>query len=232
MNTHTDHLVIAARTLEQGVEWARERIGITPGPGGSHPRYGTHNRLFKIATPTFPWAYLEIIAIDPQAAPPAQARWFDLDNPTLQAAVAEEPRLVHWVVNTDDIQAALIAWQALGLDRGPAVPASRNTADGLLQWQITVRDDGLRLMDGTLPSLIQWGAADDTQPLRLHPRQKLPRSGVSLAKVSLTHPQAGLLKTALNAVGLGNIEVTPGAPNLMATLRTPKGEVRLQSLGI
>lgn len=86
--------------------------------------YGTHNRLFKIATPTHPLAYFEIIAIDPAAKRAANApakRWFDMDDAALQAAVASEPRLVHFVANTDDIQAARAALAAQGIERGPAV---------------------------------------------------------------------------------------------------------------
>ena len=51
MQTQIDHLVLAANTLEQGVQWCEERLGITPGLGGEHALFGTHNRLFKIATP-------------------------------------------------------------------------------------------------------------------------------------------------------------------------------------
>lgn len=65
MKTHIDHLVIVAKTLEQGVQWCEATLGITPGPGGEHAQYGTHNRLFKIATPAYPLAYFEIIAINP-----------------------------------------------------------------------------------------------------------------------------------------------------------------------
>ena len=67
MKTQIDHLVVVAKTLEQGVKWCEAKLGITPGPGGEHAQFGTHNRLFKIANPTNPLAYLEIIAIDPDA---------------------------------------------------------------------------------------------------------------------------------------------------------------------
>ena len=232
MKTQIDHLVVAARTLEQGVAWCEALLGITPGPGGTHERYGTHNRLFKIATPTFPWAYLEIIACNGQAAQPATARWFDLDNPQLQAAVATEPRLVHVVANTGDVQAAREALLAHGMDRGTVVAASRATAQGLLHWQITVRDDGQRLFDGCLPSLIQWGAAGDAQAMQMHPRNSLPRSRVSLRSVAITHPQADQLQAAFVAIGLQEVSLSTGPANISATLRTPKGEIVLQSLGL
>jgi len=233
MKTQLDHVVVLAHTLEQGVQWCEATLGITPAPGGEHSQYGSHNRLFKMATPANPFAYLEIIAIDPQAKAPAQGRrWFDMDDAALQAAVAIEPRLVHWVANTDDIQAARIALKTQGLDRGPAVHAKRHTRKGVLHWQITVRDDGQRLFQGALPSLIQWGKADDADPMRLHPRNTLPRSGVSFQSLSISHPSADKLAAAYAALGLEGVALQTGPANLTLELRTPKGMVTLQSGGI
>ncbi len=235
MNTQIDHLVVVAESLAQGVQWAEARMGITPGPGGAHVQYGTHNRLFKVATPGFPWAYLEIIAMDPGAVRPAGSpatRWFDMDDPRLQAAVAIEPRLVHWVANTDEILAANVALMRMDLDCGPVTAASRASARGLLQWRITVRDDGRRLFDGALPSLIQWGAPGDREPMQMHPRNSLPRSRVSLRGLAIRHPEAERLRAACTAIGVQGVSITAGPANLTATLHTPKGEVQLQSLGL
>lgn len=235
MKTQIDHLVVVAQTLEQGVQWCEATMGIVPGPGGEHALYGTHNRLFKIATPANPLAYLEIIAIDPLAKRPANApdkRWFDMDDAKLQAAVAKEPRLVHFVAGTDDIQAARTALKALGMDRGPAMHASRHSRRGLLQWQITVRDDGQRLFDGALPTLIQWGKPDAAEPLRLHPRNSLPRSGVTLHSMAITHPSADKLQAAYDAISLTGITLATGPAEIAATLHTPKGAVTLHSNGV
>lgn len=235
MKTQIDHLVVVAKTLDQGVQWCEATLGITPAPGGDHPSYGTHNRLFKIATPANPLAYLEIIAINPDAKRPATVtakRWFDMDDAALQAAVAIEPRLVHFVVNTDDIQAARIELKKQEIDRGLAVHEKRHSRRGVLQWQITVREDGQRLFNGALPSLIQWGKPDAAEPLRLHPRNSLPRSGVSLQSMAITHPTAAKLQAAFDAIGLTGIPVETGPAKLTATLHTPKGLVTLQSHGI
>lgn len=235
MKTQIDHLVVVAKTLELGVQWCEATLGITPGPGGEHEQYGTHNRLFKIATPANPLAYLEIIAINPAAKRPANApsrRWFDMDDAALQAAVAIEPHLVHFVANTDDIQAARTALKAQGIDRGPAVQAKRHSRRGVLQWQITVREDGQRLFNGALPSLIQWGRPDAAEPLRLHPRNSLPRSGVTLQGLRVTHPTAAKLQAAFDAIGLAEVTVETGPANIIATLNTPKGFVELHSHGI
>ena len=234
MKIQMDHLVVLAANLEMGVQWCEATLGVTPGPGGEHDKYGTHNRLFKMATPAYPTAYLEIIAINPHAVRPKKmqpTRWFDMDDATLQAAVKTEPRLVHWVVNTPDIQAARMALRMQGIDRGPAVAASRRTSKGVLNWQISVRADGQRLFDGALPSLIQWGKPEATDPMRLHPRNTLPRSGVSLQGVTVSHPSAAKLQAANDAMGLEGVAVFEGPANLVATLQTPKGLVQLQSLG-
>lgn len=235
MKTQIDHLVVAAQTLEQGVQWCETQFGITPGPGGEHALFGTHNRLFKIATPSKPLAYLEIIAVNPTALPqigPANKRWFDLDDAALQAAVAIKPRLVHFVASTDDIQSACSALQAQGLERGPVLQASRPSKNGLLQWQMTVRVDGQRLFNGALPTLIQWGQPGDKEPLRLHPRNNLPRSGVSLQNLIVTHPLAAKLQEAYQAIGLIGVTLEAGPANITALLHTPKGSVRLESQGL
>lgn len=235
MKTQIDHLVVAAHTLDQGVQWCEATLGLTPETGGDHPQFGTHNRLFKIATPAHPLAYFEIIAINPNAKGPANPnakRWFDLDNPELRAAVVKEPRLVHFVAGTDELQAARIALKTLGVDRGPAMPASRHSRKGVLHWQITVREDGLRLFEGCLPTLIQWGKPDEAEPLRLHPRNSLPRSKASLDHIAITHPSAAKLQAAYAAIGLEGIPISEGPANLSATLKTPKGLVTLNSMGL
>ncbi len=235
MKTQIDHLVVVAKTLELGVQWCEATLGITPGHGSEHAQQGTHNRLFKIATPTHPLAYFEIIALNPnakKATNPLAKRWFDMDDPALQAAVATEPRLAHFVASTTELQAARTALKTQGIDRGPALPGSRHSRRGVLHWHMTVREDGQRLFDGTLPTLIQWGKADAAEPLRLHPRNSLPRSGVTLHSLAVTHPTAAKLQAAYDAIGLSGVTLEAGPANLMATLNTPKGLVTLQSHGV
>jgi len=234
MPTQIDHLVVAATSLEQGVQWCEALFGITPALGGEHALFGTHNRLFKIATPKFSMAYFEIIAINPEAVRSKKTttlhphRWFDLDNPELQKSISKEPRLIHFVASTPDIKAARMALRMEGIDRGPAIHAERQTSKGLLHWQISVRADGQRLFDGALPTLIQWGKPDATEPLRLHPRNTLPRSGVTLQNIDITHPSAEKLQTAYASIGLNGISISEGPANIKATLKTPKGIVVLE----
>ncbi|QIL83235.1 VOC family protein [Diaphorobacter sp. HDW4A] len=228
-NARLDHLVILADTLAQGERWCEATLGVTPSAGGEHPLMGTHNRLMHIASPAFPRAYLEIITLNPGAVPTraaGQKRWFDMDDPALRKQVANDgPRLIHWVAAVPDLASTHAAWlQQLQIDRGSILKASRPTANGLLEWQITVRDDGQRLLDGCLPTLIEWGAT--------HPSDALPASGVQLQSLQLAHADAALLEQALAAAHLAQTEiaVTPNPPHtLRATLSTPRGLVTLNA---
>ncbi len=218
--TQIDHLVMVASTLADGLQWCERTLGVTPGPGGEHPLMGTHNRLIRIATPDHPRAYLEIIAINPEAAAPGRARWFDMDDPALQARVKRDgPQLVHFVASVPQLDAALKALSARGIDRGRAIAASRMTPAGLLDWQIAVRDDGQRLYDGALPTLIQWGAT--------HPARSMPDSGVTLVSLGVTHPRATELRGAFQAIGLEDVAAAQGKAGIAAMLRTPRGALIL-----
>ena len=224
-----DHLVVAARTLAEGVAWCEATLGVVPGPGGEHALFGTHNRLLRLACAEAPRAYLEIIAINRQATPTRPAglkRWFDLDDPALQARLAEHgPQLVHWVASVPDIDAATAGLRSLGIHRGPVIGASRPTPAGLLQWRISVRDDGQRLYNGVLPTLIQWGSA--------HPTQHMPASGITLRQLRLRHAGAAGLRSALQVLGLEAMTVTngfEGPSSLAVELDTPaRGRLTLLS---
>lgn len=223
-----DHLVVLAPSLAEGVAWCEATLGVSPGPGGEHPLMGTHNRLLRLgggAPPGTGAAYLEIIAINPAAVPtqaPPARRWFDMDDPGLQQRVRQQgPQLVHWVARVPALAPALQAWHRLGIDRGAAQAASRLTPAGLLQWQISLRADGQRLFDGCLPTLIEWGAH--------HPTTAMADSGLRLQTLALQHPQAALLRTACQALGLADIAITDGPAGLRAQLDTPRGPVLLSS---
>lgn len=231
-----DHIVIVAASLEEGVQWCEHTLGITPGPGGEHPLMGTHNRLFNISGPALARSYAEIIAIHPGAACTRAAaghkRWFDMDDALLQARVAKDgPQLIHFVSSVSSMAAAITALSALRLDRGHPVEASRQTASGLLSWRITVRDDGQRLFFGGLPTLIQWGDASELPETVMHPVDNMAASGVVLQSLQFSHPRPVSLIEAYEAIGLKSVGVLQGAPNLIATLSTPRGIVKLESKG-
>lgn len=206
LRTEPDHLVVTAASLAQGMAWVEQKLGLSMAPriGGEHVRLGTHNALMSLG----PEFYLEVIAIDPLAAPPSRPRWFGLDA----LAGDAPPRLAHWVARTDDIHAAL---QALPLKPGIAEEMSR----GALHWLITIAANGRLQCDGLLPSLIQW----QSQP---HPAAALPDLGCRLVKLEGTHPQAGAISAALRTIGLEDERIflrLEETTTLSAAIMTPHG---------
>ena len=124
-----------------------------------------------------------------------------------------------------DVASACAALAVHGIDRGDVLRASRQTPAGLLEWKIAVRPDGRRLMDGCLPTLIEWG--------NVHPAAAMPASGLAVQSFSLRHPQADVLRGALAAVGLGAVPVIrEERPALQAVLATPRGPVTVSSRSV
>jgi hypothetical protein len=209
-----DHLVVAAATLAEGVAWCEATLGVTPGPGGRHALFGTHNRLLKVASDDHPQAYFEIIAIDPDAPPPPRRRWFGLDEADLSAG----PRLVHVVGRSAMLDAHRLGLTSVGLPPGDPVRAGRDTPEGPLSWQILVREDGRLLCGGALPTLIQWDGR--------HPADAMPDSGVVLKSLVLH----GVPDPAREVLRLRGVQVSSAVgPALQAVLGTPRGDVTLRS---
>jgi hypothetical protein len=214
-----DHLVVAARTLAEGLDWCEATLGIRPEAGGQHVFMGTRNRVFGVASAAFPRAYFEIIAIDPELPAPGRARWFDLDDAALQRTLVHGPQLVHWVARCEDITAARTTMLAGGIDCGEPLRAERATPHGLLRWQISLRADGRRPLAGAAPALIEWGDR--------HPLDSMAGSGVTLDAMVV-----GGWPDALAAMLPATIvrDAAPFAPPLSVVLHGPRGRVTLQSI--
>lgn len=196
-----DHIAIVARNLDEGATYIKDRLGIEMPPGGAHPAMGTHNRLLALG----PDSYLEVIAIDPEAAPPQRPRWFDLDR------FDAGPRLGTWVLGTPDLDATLAA--ALSAC-GRATPMAR----GDLTWQISIRDDGALPFDGAHPSFIEW-------PSGAHPAGRMVDLNCRLEELVIGHPRAQEIQSGLQTlstqIAIG-FEVKSKV-SIRATVRTPSG---------
>ena len=172
---------------------------------------GTHNCLLRLGDR----AYLEVIAIDPDAPRPQRRRWFGLDALPPDAP----PRLAAWVACADDIEQVAAAAPQLG----KITPMSR----GSLNWRITVRDDGASPLQGIGPSIIEW-------PAGVHPADRLPDSGCSLVRLEGYHPDPGKVSDLLRTIGFdGPFQVARPAsghePCLIAHIQTPSGLRRLST---
>jgi Glyoxalase-like domain len=210
--SHLDHITLTAPSLAAGVEYVHQTLGVMPQVGGEHPRMGTHNYFLRLGETV----YLEIIAVNPEGAPPKRPRWFQLD----ELAPEGPPRLTTWVVRTDDISAAVAVSRA---PLGAVEPMSR----GQFNWLITIPLDGSLPFDGVAPTLIQWPAGS-------HPTNMLQHSGCSLVRLEGFHAEAESVRRVLDCIGFeGEFSVSPLAPGerpyLVAHIQTPKGIRRLCS---
>jgi Glyoxalase-like domain len=195
---YLDHLAVAAPTLDEAGAAIEAALGVTLQPGGQHPVFGTHNRLLGLDD----GLYLEAIAIDPAAADPGRARWFDLDG------FQGPARLSNWICRTDDLGAELA-----NLPVGAGVPVQLSRGD--LRWRMAVPADGRLPFDNLFPALIQWQG-------RLHPATMLAPSGCALRRLVVTHPRADELR-ALLPLNDPRVVFETGPPALKAEIDTPHG---------
>jgi hypothetical protein len=202
-----DHLVVACRDLDQGSAWLSAQLGVEPQPGGKHALMGTHNRLLRLGDRT----YLELIAVDPDAPPPARPRWFGLDTDEVRQRIERAPVLLTWVARCDHAVEAVMHVPELG-----AVHAASR---GSFSWRITIPDDGSLQFGGMLPAVIQWeGDA--------HPADGLDQQGCELVELALAHPMSAGLVPMFRALRIaGPVDLRAGPKSMVARVRAPSGEV-------
>jgi hypothetical protein len=210
MQPQIDHLVIAARNLEEGSEYLFGTLGIRPQEGGEHAGQGTHNRVLRLGED----CYLEVIAINPRAPKPSHLRWFELDSEAMQERLRRKPLLLTWAVRTDRIEE--LADRSI-VPLGSVTPMSRDN----LRWRLTLTEDGRLPSGGILPFLIQW---DET----VHPASRMMDAGCSLVSLRGFHPQTDEILAALRSLGVDqliSLEPIPSheAPRLVAIIKTPSG---------
>ncbi len=210
MNSAVDHLVVGADTLEQGVAFIRELFGVEIPFGGVHTTMGTHNHLMRLGGEIF----LEVIAINPAGEPTKQPRWYGLDDPFVRAQIRQQPALLNWVVNTDNLPEQLAN---ASMDFGVSTPVTR----GSLSWLFGLPQDGRLLGAGMLPYLIEWKT-------QIHPSANMVDCGCRLEAIEIAHPNPQWLVAQLTSIGADTlVSITDaglfGTPVLTTHISTPRG---------
>jgi hypothetical protein len=210
-----DHIVIGARTLEDGAAYVEAHLGVRPGPGGRHEGAGTHNLLLGLGA----GCYLEVIAPDPDQPEPPRPRPFDLDAPSTKMMLEAEPRLLAWVARTPVLDAVVTR---LGTHHAGEIRPMRR---GKLSWRIAMPPQN-QDMSNLIPSLIQW---DDGRSVA----KRLPDSGVRLVALEAEHPELDAVRNALAQRGLEQAMRLRRSPHirLLARFARPDGKEAVLSSG-
>jgi Glyoxalase-like domain len=157
-----DHIVFAARTLQEGRDYLEAVFDTPLVTGGQHLGFGTHNQLLKLGET----CYLELIALDPTQVNPEKRPLFGLSSASVISLLRRGPQLLAWVARSTQLNQLL--QQSPQTQFGSATLMQRDS----LQWHITHRTDGEPVPE-LLPTLIDWGNA-------AHPCTRLPVSPVTL----------------------------------------------------
>jgi Glyoxalase-like domain len=203
-----DHLVVAIRSLSEGIAEFERLTGITAAAGGTHPDRGTENALVSLGD----GRYLEILA------PQEGARLSTVDERMRQL---EHLCIIDWAVSVSGVEAGMETLRDAGFVIPFVSPGARVTPSGeRLDWTT------FRLADRSLsiaPFFIHWGAATK------HPSTTAP-GGCTLAELTVQDPAPDRLAAALSALGVEGVTYAKGAPRIeahltcgekIATLTTP-----------
>lgn len=205
-----DHILLGIADLDQGIEWVEKITGVQAAIGGVHPRMGTRNALLSLGGKT----YLEIIAPDPN-----QTEFhFHLDLRKLN-----EPRLITWAAGTNEIDTIARKAKENSFEIFGPRDGSRAKPDGkVLKWKsLAIMNKFGDQSIEPFPFFIQWSADS------LHPSQDSPK-GCELKSFEIEHANADQLSDAFKKFGIEVKVKEAKSARLIATLKTPKGEVQLR----
>jgi len=204
-----DHLLLGVSDLDRGIAWVEKRTGVKAVVGGTHPGVGTRNALLSLGERR----YLEIIAPDPTQT----AFNFRIDVRRLS-----EPRLVMWAAGTKDIEAVAQRARAAGFNVFGPQPGSRKRPDGkVLSWKtLGVKSDLAADDVDPIPFFIEW------TPTSRHPSEDSPK-GCELVALEIAHPKPADVDAVLTKLGIEAKAKARDRALLVATLRTPKGMLKL-----
>ena len=209
-SSNIDHVVIGAANLEKATEKVEGLLQTKFSTSGKHPLMATHNRLSRLQNS----AYMEIIAIDPNASFPKscsqEKRWFSLDSASTQRRLSIAPQPLCWVVAVNNIEQLA---SNCGYNPGRVIEMSR----GDFRWKITVPNNGDLSEGGVLPILIEW-------PSGKNPAEAMPESNLDLKQITLFHPSPESIEPILSAMDIAEpIDIKLGEPAIQFAFKTSNG---------
>ncbi len=203
-----DHITLVAPSLEEGIDFLQDSLSIEIGQGARHRDMATHNRRCRLGD-----SYLEVIAIDPDAAAPSRPRWFGLDQ---AAAVRRDwddgRRLRAWVARTDSADAVLAAHgQLLG---------AKTLLDEAFYFSLL--PEGAPPLEGALPCVIDRRG-------RPSPAGRMEDQGLRLKELLLEHPAPNEIDRLYRQLGILYPPLLREGPRvrLSAVIDTPSGPADL-----
>jgi hypothetical protein len=191
-----DHIVVAIRSLEEGIAQFEALTGVTAGAGGKHPGRGTENALVSLGG----GSYVEIIAPQPGAK-------LSADDERMRALT--HLTIIDWAVRVPDVDAAVGVLKDAGFATSPPQPGARLTPAGeRLDW-MTFGLAAARIESA--PFFIRWS------PNTQHPSTTAP-GGCALEGLAVRDPSADRLGAMLKELGVSRVTVAPGVAKIEATL--------------
>ena len=95
----------------------------------------------------------------------------------------------------------------------------RTVTRGEREWLITVPVDGTPLLNGAVPSLIEWRRPQRSAAF------DLPDAGCALARFEIRHPDPARVQANLARLGVADAaSISLGRPALRAVIDTPAGQ--------
>jgi hypothetical protein len=124
-----DHLVLAVRDLDAATAELEGSLGLQVGGGGSHPAFGTQNRLIWLGD-----SYLELVSVLDRAV--AAQSWF---GRLVEAELERGEGLVTWALASDALESDVAGFQASGSSLGEPAAGERRRDDGsVVRWRVAL----------------------------------------------------------------------------------------------
>jgi len=162
-----DHAILAVRDLDEAGAEIERRFGLGSVSGGSHPAWGTGNRIVPLGE-----TYLELMAVVDRST--AADSWFGRH---VAETVAEGERLLGWVVATDEIEAI---GRRLGLE---VTSGSRARPDGsTLTWRLAGLEEAME--SSGFPFFIEWEGPAGAHPGATPAEHRSAPRGIEWVEVS------------------------------------------------